>query len=420
VLSRKRQDETPATGERESPAAGAPDRFERRRADIIAAAIPVLNGHGFKGMRLTAVAELIGLRATGVTYYFPRKEELAVACLESGYAVFDELLDEAEKAPDGASRIARLIELFVARDAAVRRGEAIPLSSFAAIRALEGEHRERVVQGYKRMFRRVRALFESPELDHIDRVGRTVRALVLLEQLFWANVWLGDYDLDHFPRLAQRMTDIVVTGLIPPGASPALGDLDLQSGVEPADAAKESFLMAASRQINEHGYRGASVDRISAALNVTKGAFYHYNATKDDLVVACFQRTFDVLWRAIDAAEAAGGEGLEVIHSLLHAVVQLQVGPAPLLRTSALSTVPEDIQADLMFRLRQISIRLGSMLCDGIADGSVRPLDASITAQILTAGINAASELAWWQPGEKPEVGAHLFVDAMVRGVIHP
>jgi hypothetical protein len=38
----------------------------------------------------------------------------------------------------------------------------------------------------------------------------------------------------------------------------------------------------------------------------------------------------------------------------------------------------------------------------------------------LTAGINAASELTWWQPGENPETGARLFVDAMVRGVIHP
>ena len=107
-----------------------------------------------------------------------------------------------------------------------------------------------------------------------------------------------------------------------------------------------------------------------------------------------------------------------MIQSLLQAVLELQVGPAPLLRTSALSTVPEEIQADLMFRLRQISIRLGSMLCDGIADGSVRPLDTSITAQILTAGINAASELVWWQPGEAPEVSARLFADAMVRGVL--
>ena len=217
MLSPKSQDETAADGERGRPAP-APDRFERRRADIIAAAIPVLNGHGFKGMRLTAVAELIGLRATGVTYYFPRKEELAVACLESGYAIFHDLLDQAEQDPDAASRIARLIALFVERDAAVRRGEAMPLSSFAAIRALEGEHRERVAEGYVRMFRRVRGLLDPRSWTHLDKIGRTIRALVLLEQLYWANVWLGDYDLDHFPRLAQRMTDIVTNGLMPSGA----------------------------------------------------------------------------------------------------------------------------------------------------------------------------------------------------------
>ncbi len=91
MLTPKTHAETREAPERDSVAI-APDRFERRRADIISAAIPVLNGHGFKGMRLTAVAELIGLRATGVTYYFPRKEELAVACLESGYAILHDLL----------------------------------------------------------------------------------------------------------------------------------------------------------------------------------------------------------------------------------------------------------------------------------------------------------------------------------------
>jgi len=110
VLGPKSQNETEAEAQREGPSL-APDRFERRRAGVVAAAIPVLNSHGFKGMRLTTVAELIGLRATGVTYYFPRKEELAVACLESGYAIFNDLLDQAEQGPDAASRIAQLIAL---------------------------------------------------------------------------------------------------------------------------------------------------------------------------------------------------------------------------------------------------------------------------------------------------------------------
>jgi len=272
---------------------------------------------------------------------------------------------------------------------------------------------------YVGMFRTVRALLDRREnRTRADLNGRTH---LLISALTFVSAWIYTWRVEDYPRISQRIASILLDGIPRGGNVPGARVLDLQPGGEEIDeGSAEHFLRAATQLINDEGYHGASVDRISSKLNVTKGAFYHYNATKDDLVVACFQRTFDVLWRAIDAAEAAGGEGLEVMHSLLSAVVQLQVGPAPLLRTSALSTVPEEIRADLMFRLRQISIRLGSMLCDGIADGSIRALDTAITAQILTAGINASSELSWWQPGDNPESGANLFTEAMIRGIIHP
>jgi len=56
-LNRKAATDPETAPEREGHALAsgrAGDRFERRRADIVAAAIPVLNGQGFKGMRLTA------------------------------------------------------------------------------------------------------------------------------------------------------------------------------------------------------------------------------------------------------------------------------------------------------------------------------------------------------------------------------
>ncbi len=393
MLSRKTHDETAGLAEREGAAPG-PDRFERRRADIIAAAIPVLNGHGFKGMRLTAVAELIGLRATGVTYYFPRKEELAVACLESGYAIFHELLDQAEQAPDAASRIARLISLFVERDAAVRRGEAMPLSSFASIRALEGEHRDRVTEGYKRMFRRVRGLLATPELAHIDKVGRTIRTLVLLEQLYWANVWLGDFDLEHFPRLAQRMTDIVVNGLGLPEADLTPSDLDLRNADASRDAAKENFLMAATRQINEHGYRGASVDRISASLNLTKGAFYHHNEAKDDLVAACFRRSFGIAREAQRRVRAMPGTEFNRLLTAAAGLIRFQLGAeGPLLRTSVLSSMPQEHQVEIMSQSYKVSRQFSSFIADAVADGSGRAVDPAVAGAMLHAGINVASDV---------------------------
>ncbi|MCR5872762.1 TetR/AcrR family transcriptional regulator [Phenylobacterium sp. J426] len=172
--------------------------------------------------------------------------------------------------------------------------------------------------------------------------------------------------------------------------------------------------------INEEGYHGASVERISARLNLSKGAFYHHIATKDDLVAACFQRTFDIMWRAIRAAESERGSGLEVLAGLTTALIERQVGGAPLLRSSALTTVPEALRAGFLEAFDRLSYRFASIICDGIADGSVRPLDVNIAAQTLTAAINAAAELRSWAPGIAPEAVAELYVRSLFEGLVSP
>ena len=372
------------------PAPG--ERFERRRADIIAAAIPILNGQGFKGMRLTAVAEQIGLRATGVTYYFPRKEELAVACLETGFEVFHAMLDRAEAEPNAASRIARLIALYVSRDADVRRGEAMPLTSFAAIRALDGEHRVRATEGYKRMFRRVRSLLQSPELDHLDRMDRTIRTIVLLEQLYWANVWLGDYDLDLYPRLAARMTDIIANGMVQSFDVRQAAVIELYS--DASGMSKEGFLVAATRQINAYGYRGASVDRISASLNRTKGAFYHHNEAKDELVAACFRRSFSIASEAQRQARALEGAELTRLAAAVAGLIRFQLGEeGPLLRASVLSSMPQAHQVEIMSLVNRVSRQFAGMIADAIAEGSIRPVDPAIAGALVHAAVNVASDV---------------------------
>lgn len=393
------------TPDRETPAVSA-DRFERRRADIIAAAIPVLNEQGFKGMRLTDVAELIGLRATGVTYYFPRKEELAVACIESGYAVFHDFLTIVETEVDARSRIARLISLFVERDAAVRRGEATPLAAFAPIRALEGEHRTRVMEGYKTMFRRVRNLLESPELDGMDKTDRTIRTLILMEQLFWASSWLDDFEVDEFPRLAQRMTDIVINGIAPSVMEHAADSLDLGSFLPAGpDNAKENFLKAATLQINEHGYRGASVDRISASLNLTKGAFYHHNEAKDDLLAACFRRSFGIMREAQRRARQLDvSEGRRLLAEVT-ALINFQLGKeGPLLRTSVLSSVPPEHQSEIVNQSYRVSRHFTSMVADAIADGSSRAVDPTVAGSMIHAAINISSDARILEMANEPDI----------------
>jgi AcrR family transcriptional regulator len=376
------------------------DRFGRRRGEIIAAAIPVLNRQGFKGMRLTAVAERIGLRATGVTYYFARKEELAVACIESGMAIFHDLLSIAEKERTAAARVSALVSAFVERDAAVRRGEATPLASFGSIRSLDDPHFARIAEGYKAMFRRARALFETPELSRLDKVARSIRAQIMLEQLYWSSAFLEDYEAEDFRRVAARMQDFMINGLAAPGQGFDPRSMRLTFGGEAGDGTKESFLMAAIRQINAHGYRGASVDRISASLNVTKGAFYHHNDAKDDLVATGFRRSFAVVRDAFEKAKGESASEWDRLTTATTALIRFQLSPdGPLMRTSVLASMPHEHQVEILNLSSKINRRVAGMISDAVAEGSARPVDAVIASQLLSASINAASDLRFWRNG---------------------
>jgi AcrR family transcriptional regulator len=310
--------------------------------------------------------------------------------------VFHALLSAAEREATAADRVACLISRFIERDAAVRRGEATPLASFSSMRALEGEHYARVSHDYKEMFRRVRALLDSPDLTALGKAARTMRTLALLEQLYWANAWLADYDIEDFPRIAARMTDIVLHGLAPAGAEFRPGRVALRPVGWDSDAAKESFLLAATREINAHGYSGASVERISASLNVTKGAFYHHNDAKDDLVAACFRRSFGIIR---DAQRQVRGQGPDEWWRLTTAVselVRFQVcAEGPLLRTAVLSSMPREHQVEILNLSFKTARQFAAMISDGISEGSVRAVDPIIAAHLLNAAINAAADLRW-------------------------
>ncbi len=379
------------------------ERFERRRSEIVAAAVPLMNAEGFKGMRLTAVAELIGLRSTGVTYYFPRKEDLAVACIESGMEIFDGFIDAAAQEPTVAGRISRLIAVYIEYDGAVRRGEAPPLASFAPIRSLEGEQYQRMSEAYSGLFRRVRGLFDGPELQGVGGTALSLRTLMLLEQLYWASSWLGDVDLDEFPRIAARLSDVMLNGMAAPGSGFAPGLVQVKPQVAEAEAAKENFLRAATREINRVGYHGASVDRIAASLNLTKGAFYHYNDAKDDLVTECFRRTFDLVRTTKLAVKEQYESQWQRLVTAVNSLVAFQISDeGPLMRTRALTSMPKEYQREILDQTYRSTRSFAAMVSDCIAEGTIRPIDQSIGATVLSSGVNASADMRDWQapPGD--------------------
>lgn len=404
----------------ERSALRATDRYERKREDILDAATVILNERGVKGLTLSLAATAVGLSTTSVTYYFKRKDDLAAACLMRGVDWLAEAAEAALATDDARARVARLVELNLERQRLTAVGQAPPLPILADIRALNQPRRSEVFQAYMRVFRRVRQVFETPDLAWLTRGRRTARTLLLLEQLFWSAAWLPKYDVEDYPRVRERMTDILLHGLAADGAvwsprPPPMSELAPGEGLE---MSRDAFLRAATRLINTHGYKGASVDRISAELNVTKGSFYHHNDAKDDLVAACFERSFEVIRRVQRLAMDRDGDQWSKLSGAAAALAEYQLSDyGPLLRSTALSALPHEMRQQTVGDFARVSDRFASMISDGIAEGSLRPVDPVIAAQMLNATLNAGAELAFWVPGVRQKAAPAVFVRPMLMGL---
>ena len=396
------------------------DRFQKKRDAILDASTAILNHHGVKGLTLGVAAAAVDLSTTSVTYYFKRKDDLAAACFLRGIAWLQAAADAAVDEASPPARLHKLLELYLERQRLTALGLAPPLPVLSDIRALNNPQRTEVSESFMRLFRKVRNIFEAPDFAWLGRGRRTARTHMLLEQLFWAGAWLPKYDPEDYPRIRERMFDILVGGLAVPGAewtpAPApLADLATREGPE---VGRETFLLAATKLINSRGYRGASVDKISAALNVTKGSFYHHNDAKDDLVVACFDRTFDVMRRVQRLAMGLEGNQWLRISSAAALLAEYQLSEyGPLLRTSALSALPEEMREEQVAHSNRVSDRFASMISDGIAEGSIRPVDPFIAAQMLNATLNAGAELGFWVPGVTQKAAPSVFARPALMGI---
>ncbi|HYE46837.1 MAG TPA: TetR/AcrR family transcriptional regulator [Caulobacter sp.] len=404
------------------PETAATARFAARREAILSAATGILNRQGVKGMTLANVAAEVGLITTSVTYYFRRKEDLAAACFLRGVESFEGLVRESAKAPDARSRLDLFLELFFDLSRRIRRKETAPMVSFSEMRSLKEPHRSEVIGAYTDMFRQVRGFFDAPEFAGLSRAEANARSHLLLEQAFWTFTWLRRYDIEDYPRLRARMSDILTGGLAtrsrswtPPPLGPLSDDSEQAGG---GDVSRATFLTAATRLINQKGYRGASVEDISAALNVTKGSFYHHNEDKDELVVACFQRTFAVLRAAQLAARDLRADQWTRLAATASALTEFQLSDeGPLLRGSAMGALPIEIRHEMSDRYTRVSDRFAGMVADGIAEGSIRPVDPLVAAHMLNALLNAATSLGAWVTGLERQEASRLFVRPLMLGL---
>lgn len=386
-------------GNTDKPKKGVTPRYRAKRDLILDAAARRINAAGAHGMTLGDVAASVGMNATSVTYYFRRREQLAAACYDQSLDRIEGIVTDAERASGPRERVRAYVAAHFAQHAAIRAQHARPCAVLSDLRALDGPERAALAERYRGLLRRIRGFFGNG-----DKALLTARTHVLVEATLWLPSWLNQHDLDEYPRLSARMVELFDGGLALPDAAWAPRRTRLDPGMATdEDGARHNFLMAATRLINERGYRGASVERIASELNVTKGSFYHHLGGKDELVVDCFTHSFDVQVAALRMAEAVGGSQWERLCSAMAMLLDVQFSDqGPLLRTTALHALPPDLRGQMAARTNHLTRRLAGMVIDGISEGTLRAIDPLVASHALAAMLNAAYELRNWA-GERAD-----------------
>ncbi|WP_417471142.1 TetR/AcrR family transcriptional regulator [Maricaulis sp.] len=394
-------------------------RFQQKRERILDAATRLINRHGVKGMTFVDVAEMVELNTTSVTYYFKRKELLAAAVLDRTIDRLEVLIRDAAARPTPRARMARYVEAHLELHARIELKQARPITVLSDIRALGEPFRSELTARYVSALRKVREFFEPPRSDR-DKILRTIRAHILVQNMFWLPGWLPLYSVSDYPRISRRMIEVLEHGIAPAGAdwSPQLLQVSAQTETHESEGMPENFARAATCLINEKGYRGASVEQIASELNVTKGSFYHHLEAKDELVLECFRRSHERIWLIQRAAIDAGGSQLDQLAAAIGTLLDVQLcSEFPLLRTTALQVLPSEWRTDMLERSTRLARRFAGMMIDGISEGTVRTIDPLIASQIVMGALNSAYDLRGWVAPLPPGTAIDLYGSTVAHGL---
>lgn len=357
-------------------------RYLNKQEMILTAAARLLARGGSEDFTVAAVARDLGLHPVSITYYYRRREDIAAAVLGLTVRRFVDIISIAEGAGTPQQRLAAFVaRYFEARAAALLEGKP-PLVRFGEVRLVDGRSRQELEIAIGGLHLRLAGMLKSPDMPWMTNERRQTLARFVISFLNWCDPWLWQYAPRDFPRVAERVTDLMTFGLSSGTAD--WGMSQTRRGLPAAEEdTRERFLSAAIRMINLDGYRGASVDRLSAELNLTKGSFYHHLATKDELLVACFGRSFRLVRSAIDAGE--GDTGWERLSEIAANLSALQLGERGelLLRPTAFAAGSDDLRRARLVEYVQLVNGLADVVGQGVTDGSVRALDPGLGAHYV-------------------------------------
>jgi AcrR family transcriptional regulator len=187
---------------------------ERRREEILRAALRAFRETGFQATTLEDIARRLDIRSTALYHYFPDKESILYECHRESLEELERILEEARVIPYPVERLRYIIREHVRVMTETLGGSplAFEITAFSAARQLE------IITARDRYERELRRLLELGIRDgSLRQVDVKLAAFVVLGAINWIARWYRPGGDLGAPELGAQFAEYLLGGLSAPG-----------------------------------------------------------------------------------------------------------------------------------------------------------------------------------------------------------
>jgi TetR/AcrR family transcriptional regulator len=187
------------------------DKRERRRAEILHAALRAFREQGYHATTLDDIAEHVGVRKTALYHYFPDKEAILYECHRESLAEVRRLMTIAGKSAESASeRLALVIKEHVR--VMIETLEGSPLAF--EVTALSPERQTEIIRARDKYERGLRKIIDGGvKAGEFRQVDSKLAVFAILGAINWIAKWYRPDGAVQAPELGEQFANYLVGGL---------------------------------------------------------------------------------------------------------------------------------------------------------------------------------------------------------------
>ncbi|MFT6437586.1 MAG: AcrR family transcriptional regulator [Candidatus Azotimanducaceae bacterium] len=315
-------------------------KHQSRLEEILNEGSRLLNENEIGSIKLADVAATMGTTRNALYYYIKNRNDLVAQCYLRSCDKTSQYLAQVVKTTDDPSKQLRsFIEMSLI-------GDSDEIAILNNVESLPESDRELIS---RKLHSNINALSQIIEEGQQSKLLKTVNANLVTHMI----ISVIDYTIQmckedstsdaSFQKIrtdnAKPFANFLMNGLAKKLDEnfnfPQYLESELLSNFNPFKASdskeqkRRELINSASLLFNQKGVLGASISDIGANLGVTKGAIYHHFEDKEELILSCYTRAFDIYDAIIETGVRSSKKGMEQLMTIFHLNCQAQAAKAP-------------------------------------------------------------------------------------------